>query len=670
LRAQKFTATAKFSSRRDSLSKDRQSNAPRESARRAQPEFAMRTLSCFFLAAFLGSTVAVRAAQTPRSATNAPQSAADAPHIGKIDPPDWWARFPDPMLLVHGTGLNGARFSLESKGVAISRAQPSANGHWAFLWLNTQNAAPQTLWITATNGHGATRCSFVLAARSNSESGHNGFSSADVLYLIMTDRFAEAGPAAAPPGDDRSAPRGWHGGNFAGIEQHVDYLKQLGVTAVWTTPVDSNGAMPESYHGYAATDLYAVDPHFGSLADYRHLSDTLHAHGIKLVIDLVPNHIGVQHPWVLDPPAPDWFHGTLEHHPAVGNDFYQLVDPHSPPSAWLPIIHGWFTDYMPDLNQENPLVAQYLIQNALWWVETANLDGIRLDTFPYVGRAFWHDFHAELHSVFPRLTTVGEIFHRDPEVTSFFAGGVAHDGIDTGLDTPFDFPAYFTLRDVIINGRPMTELASLLRQDALYPHPDRLATFIGNHDTTRFITEAQGSLPELKLAMGLMLTLRGMPVIYSGDEIAMPGGKDPDNRRDFPGGFPGDARNAFTAAGRSDTQQEAFQWTSSLVAYRAQHQELKTGMEQDLFADADGFAFVRSESISGCTAKHSGERLLIVVNKSAAEKKIELPTGDTSLAGCTAFDAAQPTPGERPKLSDGALEINEPAESMTIYAVH
>jgi glycosidase len=165
---------------------------------------------------------------------------------------------------------------------------------------------------------------------------------------------------------------------------------------------------------------------------------------------------------------------------------------------------GWFTDAMPDLNQENPLVSRYLIQNALWWVETANLDGIRLDTFPYVDRAFWHDFHATLHSVYPHLTTVGEIFNGDPEVTSFFAGGAEHRGIDTGLDTPFDFPVYFALRDVLIHGKPMTDLAKVLRQDALYPHPERLVSFIGNHDTTRFLTEAGGSVPRLKLALGLL----------------------------------------------------------------------------------------------------------------------------------------------------------------------
>lgn len=190
---------------------------------------------------------------------------------------------------------------------------------------------------------------------------------------------------------------------------------------MWTTPVASNAGMSESYHGYAATDLYAVDPHLGTLSDYRRLSDALHARGIKLVIDLVPNHVGLKHPWIADPPAPGWLHGTVAHHGALAHEFYELLDPHAPPAAWRDNTDGWFSNYMPDLNQENPLVSRYLIQNALWWVETANLDGIRLDTFPYVSRAFWHDFHAALHTAFPHLTTVGEVYHCDPEVTSFFA---------------------------------------------------------------------------------------------------------------------------------------------------------------------------------------------------------------------------------------------------------
>jgi glycosidase len=577
------------------------------------------------------------------------------------------------MLLVHGQGLNHARLSLRGTGVTLVRTQASTNGHWAFLWLETKFAPPQTLWITARNDRGEVRHAYVLAKRSHLMRGHLGFSSADVLYLIMTDRFADGNSDNDPPSDHRDSPRSWHGGDLAGIEQHLDYLQQLGVTTVWTTPVASNEGMRESYHGYAATDLSAVDPHFGTLRDYQHLSDDLHARGMKLVIDLVPNHIGVAHPWVQDPPAPDWLHGTLEHHRAAQHDFLQLVNPHAPPQAWRDITDGWFTDAMPDLNQQNPLVESYLIQNALWWVEAANLDGIRLDTFPYVDRAFWHDFHSALHSVYPHLTTVGEIFNRDAETTSFFAGGVSHAGIDTGLDTPFDFPVYFALRDVLAHGQPMTELATVLGQDSLYPHPERLVSFIGNHDTTRFVTEADGSVAKLKLALGLVATLRGMPQIYSGDEIGMPGGKDPDDRRDFPGGFLADRHNAFTKAGRTAAEEDVFSWISGLLALRATHPALQSGLEQNLFADQDLFAFVRSPDGAGCAPDHSAasarERLLVVANKAAMSKTLDLSVEQTALAGCTEFRALDQAMANLPAVRGGKLHIEEPAESMTVFAV-
>ena len=228
----------------------------------------MRMRPYFFLSFWIFFVSAASWAQAP----SITKPSITKPSISKIDPPGWFANLPDPMLLVRGEGLNHARFTLTGDGVTLDRTQVSENGHWAFLWLKTANAAPQTLWITAANEQGTARQAFPLAERSRDPAAHSGFSSADVLYLIMTDRFAEGNPASQPPGDNRAAAKGWHGGDLAGIEQHLDYLSELGVTALWTTPVASNGAMPESYHGYAATDLYAVDAHFGTLEDYRHLS--------------------------------------------------------------------------------------------------------------------------------------------------------------------------------------------------------------------------------------------------------------------------------------------------------------------------------------------------------------------------------------------------------------
>ncbi len=606
-------------------------------------------------------------AQGTKACAAEPENAK--PCIDKIDPPGWWATLPDPMLLVHGTNLHGATLTATGEGVTVKRTQSSANGHWAFVWLDTAKAGAQTLTIGAENAHGAARAPFALAARKNEPGAHGGFSAADVLYLIMPDRFADGDAGNDPRPGERGLERGWHGGDLKGVEQHIDYLKELGVTAVWLTPVVSNAGMNESYHGYAATDLYTVDPHLGTVEDYQRLSRELHARGIKLVFDEVPNHIGVYHPWVADPPAPEWLHGTRAQHPHFKSDFYALVDPHAPRAAWQDVTRGWFTDQMPDLNQENPLVAEYLIDNAIWWVETAELDGVRIDTFPYVGRGFWHDFHAALHGVYPRLTTVGEVLNPDAEVTSYFAGGRAHEGIDTGLDTPFDFPTYFALKDAIAQDKPMTELAKVMRQDALYPHPERLTPLIGNHDTERFLTAAGGSAAKLKMGLGLLLTLRGMPQLYSGDEIAMAGGNDPDNRHDFPGGFAGDARNAFTAAGRTAEQQDVFAWTAGLTALRTTHAALRAGLQQDLEATETTFAFVRAEKDAGCDADTAQDRLLVIANKAAQSATVKLGTEATALAGCTEFRALKPTAGGAAAVHGGTLEVEIPAQSVAVYAV-
>lgn len=573
------------------------------------------------------------------------------------------------MLLIHGSGLAEARFTLKGTDVRIARAEHSANGHWAFLFLETTHAAAQSVLITAES-HGATVSkSYELAERKKTSTGHAGFSAEDVLYEIMPDRYSRVG---APADDlDRSKPRAWHGGNLAGITAHVGQIKALGATALWLTPVMSNAGMNESYHGYAATDFYSIDSHFGTVADYQKLSDALHAEGIKLIIDLAPNHLGVEHVWINDPPAPEWFHGTREKHLAMGDDFNQLVDPHAAPASNNAITRGWFTDAMPDLNQSNPLVERYLIDNTIWWIEKANLDGLRLDTFPYVDRVFWQHFNAAVHAAYPKLTDVGEIFHRDPIVTSYFAGGVEHNGVDTGLDTPFDFPVYFTLRDVLAHDKSFTALKDTMRADALYPHPERLITFIGNHDTTRFITEAGGSLTKLEMAQAMALTMRGMPMIYSGDEIAMSGGEDPDNRHDFPGGFAGDKHNAFTADGRTADEQKMWTLTSSLTHLRAQNVALREGVEQNLVATDDTFAFVRAMNAQGCKTSDAAAHYFVAVNKAKTARPLTLSTTMTALEGCSSYRAVASSVENAAgaELKDGSLQINLAPESFTLFEV-
>jgi glycosidase len=555
-----------------------------------------------------------------------------APHIAKVDPPNWWANMPKPMLLIQGENLEGVRFRLSDRELRVEKTKVSANGHWAQLWLSASPGKAETVEITAQGSEGKTALPYTFAARRRTDDGFAGFSSKDVMYLIMPDRFADGDATNNGVGYDRSKPRGWHGGDLRGITQHLDYLQDLGITTVWITPVYQNHE-DQSYHGYGATDMYAVDEHFGTLEDFKALADALHKRGMKLVLDTVPNHVGPAHVWVEDSPEPDWFHGTKADHRKAQGDFKPLTDPHAPWLTQRDVTEGWFANLLPDLNQENTAVAQYLTQNAVWWIEQAGLDGLRIDTFPYVGREFWTGYHAQIHSLYPRLTTVGEIFNQDATITSAFAGGVTRNGADTGLDTPFDFPTYFGLRDVLLHDQPMSKLAEILRLDALYPHPERLVPFEGNHDTKRFLGEPGATSTKLKLAFAILTTMRGMPQIYSGDEIAMTGGEDPDNRRDFPGGFSGSGQNAFLAGSRTPEQREMHDWLKGLLAVRGAHAELQGGEQQVLQAVTDTMVYVRGKNLRwGCSA--DTPRVLVVVNKGDKPETLDVPMKDTALAGC------------------------------------
>jgi glycosidase len=577
-------------------------------------------------------------------------SDATAPAIEKIDPPNWWAQMPAPMLLVRGEGLDGAVFSLSDRGLRIEKTVISENGHWAQLWLAASPAHPEKVTLRVRRANKNAEASYSFGARKPASAGFAGFSSADVMYLIMTDRFADGdlandGPHAQDAATssaaiaERAKPRGWHGGDYRGILDHLDYLQQLGATTVWITPPYENlGA--ESYHGYHATDMYRVDPHWGSMAELQALAEELHRRGMKLVLDTVPNHVGPLHPWVTDEPAPDWFHGTAAHHLAGETNFQALINPHAPQRDRVGTLDGWFVGQLPDMDTENPAVAQYLRQNAVWWIEETGADGLRIDTFPYVGRDFWHGYLAEIHTLYPRLTEVGEVMDDDPRVTSSFAAGVTRAGVDTGLYTPFDYPLYYAATDVFARNAPMALLAKILGEDNLYPHPERLVPLLGNHDVERIAEQVtDGALR--RVAYAFLLTTRGTPQLYAGDEIAMKGGEDPDNRRDFPGGFPGDPQDAFTQAGRTPEQQAQFAWIAELTRLRREHPALECGGEQVLAASQDWLVTVRDlrhEEAPNCAARvamdQAESRVLVALHRGAAGATLDVPTNETWMEGC------------------------------------
>jgi glycosidase len=589
--------------------------------------------------------------------------------VDKVDPPNWFSGLPKPLLLLHGTGLTGAHFTLSDRALHLVSASVSANGHWAQLQLSAAPAAAESIEIQIDRAGAKLRVPYKFEARRASNNGMQGFSGRDAIYLIMTDRFADGDPhndssdahseAPSPAAvADRAKPRGWHGGDLQGVIQHLDYLQELGFTAVWITPVYTNG--PSGYHGYSITDHYGVDPHLGTLSDLQQLAKALHTRGMKLILDTVPNHVGAAHPWVADEPTPDWFHGTKANHIPATFNFETLINPHAPERDRLNTLHGWFSNSLPDMNTEDPVVAQYLRQNAVWWIEKTGADGLRIDTFAFVNRSFWHDYNGELAELYPHLTEVGEIFNSHPEITSAFADGVTRSGPDTRLYTPFDFPTYSAIRSVFAEGKPMSALADVLGADALYPHPERLVPFAGNHDTSRFAQVV--SDPALReIAFAYLLTTRGTPQIYSGDEIAMHGGNDPANRADFPGGFAGSDHNAFSAAGRTPEEQRSYAWIKQLLSLRHDHEVLACGDEQVLAAKPDAMVYARFD-LKGC-AKSSGRGApataapvpLVILLQRNGVAPITVDLRNTALEGCT---PRSPILGEaETTLKDGQLTI-------------
>jgi glycosidase len=610
--------------------------------------------------------------------------ADNSPVVTKVEPPNWWIGLTqEVMLLISGRGLEATTVECNLASLLVERTQASAGGNYLFVWLKFgAETKSGTAVCRITSPEGVTSFELPIAARTETIHRFQGVALDDVIYLIMPDRFANGDrtndePAEAPGSLDRSKARAYHGGDLRGVREHLPYLQDLGVTALWLTPVVKNGAA-EDYHGYGGVDLYAVDPHLGTLRDYQELVAAAHQQHMKILFDIVPNHVGPRHPWVANPPLPDWFHGTLQHHTNAsaplsgsfygetadqfsGHDLFEvLVDPHAPPRLWRALTDGWFFGILPDMNTENPIVAQYLLENAIWWAESSGLDGYRIDTFPYVPRAFWSRWNAGLRRIYPLLTTVGEVFHPDPSVTSFFAGGQKrYDGIDSGVTSAFDYPMYFALRDVLLHGAPVGRLTDVLRHDSLYARPDELVTFFGNHDVPRFAGEDGSSLADLRLAFGLTLTLRGIPQLYYGDEIGMTGGGDPDNRHDFPGGWTGDSRNVFTEAGRTAEQQALFAYVQTLLRLRREHVAVSRGRLWHLVSDESAYIFLREAE---------EERVLVAFNHSAKARDLRVLLSDTpapELHGVKALFG-----DGRAEIVGKEIRISAPAKSLSIFALN
>jgi glycosidase len=561
---------------------------------------------------------------------------AGSPEVSRVEPPNWWANHSHNPVRLLFTGTNLAGASVESQpGLSLSNLAVNAAGTHVFCdAFIAPDSTPATIALNLSTPHGQTTATFSISPALSRDRRFAGFSSDDVIYLLMPDRFANGDssnddPAASRGLLNRAKPRDYHGGDFQGVINHLPYLSDLGVTALWLTPWydnvnhantkekytrdnqrSTNGVASTDYHGYGAVDFYGVEEHFGDMAKLRELVTIAQAGGFRFIQDQVANHTGPYHPWVKTPPTPTWFNGTAANHLDNSWQTWTLAATNPPLDKLKSTLEGWFINVLPDLNQNDPETATYLIQNSLWWIGMTGLDAVRQDTLPYVPRTYWAKWTAALKKEYPHLTILGEMFDAKPEMVAFFQGGRKQfDGVDSGIETLFDFPLHYALRDVFAKGQPMTKLAASLAADTNYVDASNLVTFLGLHDTSRFMGEPGATIEGLELAFTYLLTTRGTPMIYYGDELAMRGGGDPDNRRDFPGGWSEDTRNAFQQTGRTTEEERVHSHVKKLLALRRDLEPLRRGRLVQFSSASDTCAFARLTEDSGVIAAFNNSAL-------------------------------------------------------------
>jgi glycosidase len=568
---------------------------------------------------------------------------AQSPRVTKVDPPSWWPRSSiNPVrLLIRGENLQNAQVQIAGQGMRVT-GPPKVNGRGTCIFVDVAiapNTRPGQRSITLRTANGNTTAPFEILTPLNPLGRFKGFSTADVLYLIMIDRFSDGDQTNNEPPQsrgiyDRNNKFYYHGGDLQGIIDRLPYLKELGVTALWLTPWYDNYDKPNEielkdgrpstgFHGYNPQDFYSVEEHFGTLAKLRELVEAAHRSGIKIIQDEVVNHTGPYHPWVNDPPTETWFNGTKANH--LNNVFqtWVLHDPRPVEKLKRETMEGWFLDFLPDLNQNDQEVSRYLIQNTIWWIGVTGLDGIRMDTWQYVPNSFWHQWTNAVKREFPKFKVVGEVKDGDAVHTSWFQGGAVRDGADSGLDTLLDFPLFYSVRHAFTQGGNLDVVPKTLARDFLYANPEILVTLLGGHDDGRFMSEQGATIAGLKLANAFLLTTRGVPQLYYGDEIAMTGPDEPTTRGDFPGGFPGDKRNAFSKAGRTSEENDLFEFIRKVISLHKTLAPLQRGRLVNLYVSEQQYAYART------TGK---ENVIVAINNASRPVEIELDVANIGLA--------------------------------------
>lgn len=546
------------------------------------------------------------------------------------EPAFWWTGMKDKtvQVMINGDGVRDALPEINRDGVRLDSVVRLDSPNYLLLYLNIgSDAVPGKFPITLVNGKKKTRIEYELRARGAKQ--YTPFSSADLLYLLMPDRFANGNTANDddatlnhPVKSDREDPNGRHGGDIEGITKHLGYIDSLGVTAIWLTPVLENDMPGGSYHGYATTNYYKIDPRFGTNDDYCNMIAEAHKHGLKVVMDMIFNHSGVCHKWMTDMPSKDWYN-----HPdgSVLTNFRLSTanDPYRSDYDYDRTTNGWFVPAMPDLNQRNPHLLRYLTQSSIWWIEYAGIDGIRMDTHPYADPEGMSKWLAAVLNEYPDYNIVGECWYGEAAGTAFWQKGsrLNTTGIDSNLPTVMDFPTMMLARDAFkTQSTRLTGLNAIydrLALDYLYEDPQHVLTMLDNHDSDRFLLEMPENLGWWKQAFAFMLTTRGIPQMYYGDELLMHGSKEGSDgfvRRDMPGGFPGDKVNAFVDAGRTDMQREAWDFISRLANWRRGNEVISKGSLKHFMPENGVYVYERS---------YKGKRVVVMMNGTDSENTID-----------------------------------------------
>lgn len=551
----------------------------------------------------------------------------------RVDPPFWWTGMEnnDLQLMVYAPDVGNATVTFHSNHVTVNWLIRVENPNYLFIDLTLEpGLKPGDYSIEFTLPGRRKRPllhQFTFLERVEGSAERKGFTQADVIYLIMPDRFANGDTTNDNiPGMlervNRQRPNGRHGGDLKGIIQRLDYIQSLGFTTIWLNPVFENNSKTYSYHGYAITDFYNTDPRLGSLDDYKEFVEQSRKRNIGVIKDMVFNHCGVNHLWKRDPPTRDWFNQW----PEFTRTNYRastIVDPYASQYDYNRMVRGWFDTNMPDLNQQNPLLAQYLIQNTIWWIEYAGLRGIRIDTQPYPCKKFMAQWAKKVRREYPDITLVGEAWLNYPSMTAYYQDNPRNrDGYNAYLTGVFDFPLQVALRSAFNepNGwdTGIARLYEVLSQDFLYEDPWSLVIFADNHDITRIFTSLREDFSSWKMAMTFLLTTRGIPLIYYGTELLMTGYDKPEHgeiRKNFPGGWPTDTRDAFTPQGRTEDENKAFNHLAKLLHYRNNQPALLHGQLTHFVPDDGIYVYFRYTD-TNC--------VMVILNNNNSEKTLNM----------------------------------------------